>query len=187
MIDPGAQIDGSAFVDGDASVGSGSRVERGAMLFAGVVVEDDVYVGPGAILTNERYPRAVTSTLGTGAAAGEVAPPVVVRRGSSIGAGAVVVAGVEVGRSAMVGAGSVVTRTVPNHALVAGNPARRIGWVCACGMRLVDSNGDPAPAEPAHYSLDKALHCPACGRVYTYVPDEETVQEASGPRTEIPA
>ena len=70
--------------------------------------------------------------------------PIHLRTGSSIGAGAVVVAGNDVGRFATVGAGAVVTRDVPDHALVAGNPARRIGWVCACGQRLVDADGAAA-------------------------------------------
>ncbi|HET8784989.1 MAG TPA: hypothetical protein VFM38_05095, partial [Candidatus Limnocylindrales bacterium] len=94
--------------------------------------------------------------------------PIHLADGASIGAGAIVVAGCDVGPYAMVGAGAVVTRTVPGHALVVGNPARRIGWVCACGARLEErTNGD--------------LACPSCGRTYTYVPDEETLAERSGP------
>jgi acetyltransferase-like isoleucine patch superfamily enzyme len=176
-----------AFIDVEVVIGDRVKIQNAALIYHGVTIEDGVFVGPGAILTNDRYPRAITSTGDLARAADWQVSPIVVRHGASIGAGAVVVAGVDVGRFAMVGAGGVVTRSVPAHALVAGVPAHRIGWVCACGARLVDSNGDPAPAEPAHYSLDKALHCPSCGRVYTYVPDEETVQEASGPRTEIPA
>jgi UDP-2-acetamido-3-amino-2,3-dideoxy-glucuronate N-acetyltransferase len=175
------------FIDTGVVIGDNVKIQNGALVYHGVTIEDGVFIGPGAILTNDRYPRAITST-GEAARVGDWdVSPIVVRHGASVGAGAVIVAGVEIGRFAMVGAGGVVTRTVPPHALVAGNPARRIGWVCACGARLVDSNGDPAPAEPAHYSRDKALHCPSCGRVYTYVPDEETVQEASGPRAGIPA
>ncbi len=175
------------FIDAGVVVGERVKIQNAALVYHGVTVEDGVFIGPGAILTNDRYPRAITSS-GDLARAGDWRPsPVLVRHGASIGAGAVVVAGVEIGRFAMVGAGGVVTRNVPPHALVAGSPAHRLGWVCACGIRLVDSNGDPAPAQPAHYSLDKALHCPSCGRIYTYVPDAETVEEARGPRSGIPA
>ena len=176
-----------ALIDAGVQIGSRVRILDGALLYHGTSVEDGAFIGPGAILTNERYPRAVTPGGEMVTSADADMAPVVIRRGATIGAGAIVLAGIEIGRSAMVAAGGIVTRSVPAHALVAGNPARRLGWVCACGRRLVDSNGDPAPAEPAHYARDTGLHCPSCGRVYTYVPDQETVQEASGPRTEIPA
>lgn len=176
-----------AFIDAGVVLGDRVKVQNAALVYHGVTIEDGVFIGPGAILTNDRYPRAITGTGDLARAGDWQVSPILVRHGASIGAGAVVVAGVEIGRFAMVGAGAVVTRSVPAHALVAGSPARRIGWVCACGARLVDSDGNPAPAEPAHYSRDKALHCPTCGRVYAYVPDAETVEEASGPRTGVPA
>ena len=113
--------------------------------------------------------------------------PVTVAALASIGAGAIVVAGVDVGRFAMVGAGAVVTRNVTNHALVAGSPAHRIGWVCACGARLVDTNGDPVPAKPERYAAHSELICASCGRTYTYVPDSESLEERSGPRQGAPA
>jgi hypothetical protein len=76
---------------------------------------------------------------------------------------------------------------VPGHALVVGSPAHRIGWVCACGARLLGSNGDPAEAEPGRYAAHQELSCPKCGRVFAYVPDAETLQERSGPRQAAPA
>jgi hypothetical protein len=80
-----------------------------------------------------------------------------------------------------------VTRDVPNHALVVGSPARRIGWVCACGARLVDSNGDPMAAEPGRYAAHQELICLRCGRTYAYLKDAETLEERSGPRQGAPA
>ena len=106
--------------------------------------------------------------------------------GCTIGAGAVVVAGVTVGSWATVGAGAVVSRDVPNHALVVGSPAHRIGWVCACGARLLDSKGEPMAAEPGRYAAHQELICPACGRTYAYVADAETLEERTGPRTATP-
>ena len=107
--------------------------------------------------------------------------PIRLGRGSSIGAGAIVVAGCDVGSFALVGAGAVVTRSVPAYALVAGNPARRIGWVCACGRRLSDSTGHGAPAVRDRYAIDRELVCPACDRRYAYATDDEALEERPHP------
>jgi len=166
-----------AFIDEDVSLGDKVKVQNAALVYHGVTVEDGVFIGPNAILTNDRFPRAVTSTGDLARADDWVVSPIRLRHGCSIGAGAIVVAGCDVGRFATVGAGAVVTRTVPDHALVAGNPARRLGWVCACGARLQDAAGHPAPAEVERYALHPELHCPACGRRYVYVPDADTLEE----------
>jgi acetyltransferase-like isoleucine patch superfamily enzyme len=175
------------FIDEGVEIGDRVKIQNGALIYHGVTVEDGVFIGPGAILTNDRYPRAITSTGELARAEDWTVSPITLRYGSSIGAGAVVVAGIEVGPYAMVGAGAVVTRDVPGYALVAGSPAHRIGWVCACGTRLVDADGHPAEPNPPHYALDTTLHCPGCGRVYAYVPDAETLAERSGPRQGAPA
>jgi UDP-2-acetamido-3-amino-2,3-dideoxy-glucuronate N-acetyltransferase len=91
--------------------------------------------------TNDRFPRAESPDW-------EIVPTVI-RRGASIGANATIVCGIEVGASAMVAAGAVVTSDVPAHGLVAGNPARLVGWVCACGRRLARM-GEPVPQRCAH-------------------------------------
>jgi acetyltransferase-like isoleucine patch superfamily enzyme len=176
-----------AFIDADVRLGDRVKVQNAALIYHGVDVEDGVFIGPGAILTNDRYPRAISSTGELAGADDWQVSPITLRYGCSIGAGAVVVAGVEVGRFAMVGAGGVVTRNVPNHALVVGSPAHRIGWVCACGARLVDSNGDPVQAEPGRYAAHTDLVCANCERHYAYVPDGETLEERSGPRQGAPA
>ena len=176
-----------AFIDEGVTIGDRVKIQNLALVYHGVTVGSGVFIGPNAILTNDRYPRAVTSTGDLSRAADWQVSPIELRDGCSIGAGAVVVAGVTVGTFATVGAGAVVTRDVPGHALVVGSPAHRIGWVCACGARLMDSNGDPMPAEPPHYATHTELHCGSCGRIYTYVPDEETLQERSGPRQGAPA
>lgn len=146
------------YVDRDVRIGDRSKLENGAQLFRGAVLEDGVFVGPQAVLANDRYPRAVTPD---GLPKGEgdwTEGRVLVRTGASIGAGAVVVPDATIGRWAMVAAGAVVVGDVPDHALVAGSPARRIGWVCRCGRRLRPSGGD--------------WLCPACGQVYRFAPEE---------------
>lgn len=169
-----------AFIDEDVTIGDRVKIQNAALVYHGVSVEDGVFIGPNAILTNDRYPRAITATGELARADDWTVSPITLRHGCSIGAGAVVVAGVDVGRFATVGAGAVVTRTVADHALVAGNPARRIGWVCACGARLLDSTDTPAPAAPERYAQDPELHCPTCGRRYGFLSDAETLRERSG-------
>ena len=173
-------VDADVLIEGAAIIGDGVRLQERALLYGGAIVEDGVLVGAGAILTSDRYPRAVTIRSELDAAPPEPPAAVVLRRGSTVGAGAVVVAGNIVGEYATVGAGSVVTHDVPGHALVAGNPARRLGWVCSCGLRLLNSDGEPAGPEPPHYSRHPELRCPSCDRVFVYVPDEERLQERTG-------
>lgn len=164
-----------AFIDEDVQIGDRVKIQNAALVYHGVTVEDGVFIGPNAILTNDRYPRAITTSGELARAADWQVSPITLRTGASIGAGAVVVAGVDIGRFAMVGAGAVVTRSVPDHALVAGNPARRLGWVCACGARLVDpATGAAAPADP---EPGAEFRCPSCERRYSYVPDPESLRE----------
>jgi len=80
-----------------------------------------------------------------------------------------------------------LTPHLTRHALVVGSPAHRIGWVCTCGARLVDSDGEPAAAVPPPYAAHRELGCESCGRVFAYIPDAETLEERSGPRQGAPA
>ncbi len=169
-----------AFIDEGVVIGDRVKIQNGALVYHGVTVGDGVFIGPGAILTNDRHPRAVTSSGDLARDADWTVTPIHIGDGASIGAGAVVVAGADIGASAMVGAGAVVTRSVGTFALVVGNPARRIGWVCVCGARLADSTGHPAPPDVERYARDPDLSCPECGRRYTYVPDDESLREHPG-------
>ena len=169
-----------AFIDEGVVLGNRVKVQNLALVYHGVTVEDGVFIGPNAILTNDRYPRAITADGELARADDWTVSPIVIRHGASIGAGAVVVAGTTVGRFATIGAGGIVTRDVADFALMAGSPARRIGWVCACGARLLDSEGRKAPAEPAAYSLDPELSCPACNRHYRYSSEADSLIEQDG-------
>ena len=134
----------SVYIDTGVVVGDRCKIQNHVSVYRGVVLEDDVFVGPGATFTNDLYPRA-------GSGEWEVVPTRI-HRGASVGANATVVCGVEVGAWAMVGAGAVVTADVPAHALVIGTPARLHGWVCTCG-RLLARVGEELPET-----------CAGCGR-----------------------
>lgn len=156
-----------AYIDVGVTIGDRVKVQNNALLYHGVSVASSVFVGPGAIVTNDRMPRSVTAR-GSLAGAGEwTLTTTRLEEGSSIGAGAIVVAGNHIGRWATVGAGAVVTHVVPDHALVAGNPARRLGWVCRCGQRLVDQDDQPHAASAAGEAV-----CPECRRTYVINGDD---------------
>lgn len=153
-VGPDAHLGKSVYVDSGAVIGARCHVQNFVSVYAGVTLEEDVFVGPSAVFTNDLFPRAGNADW--------TQVPTLVRRGASIGANATVVCGVTIGEWAMVGAGSVVTRDVAAHQLVLGNPARSLGWVCRCGRRVekrpgdecvhvrrVSSGGSPMPA-PRH-------------------------------------
>jgi acetyltransferase-like isoleucine patch superfamily enzyme len=139
----GCNVCDGAYVEGGAVLGDNVTVKNHTLVFDGVTCEDDVFLGPNVVFTNDLRPRAAVKR------GREEFLPTLVRRGASLGAGAVVVCGITIGENAFAAAGSVLTRDVPAHAFVAGNPAQRKGWVCACGQRL--------PAD---------LRCHACGTAY---------------------
>lgn len=143
-----------AYIDHDVEIGSRVKIQNGALIYYGVTLEDGVFVGPLACLTNDRFPRSVTPEGQLKAEADWKVGRIVVHRGASIGAGAIVLADVEVGEHAMVGAGAVVTADVPPMALVVGNPARVIGYACECGRRLSEVR-------------PKSWKCKHCGRRYS--------------------
>jgi acetyltransferase-like isoleucine patch superfamily enzyme len=117
-------------------MGNNCKVQNYALVYEPAQVGDGVFIGPAVVLTNDTYPRAITPDGSLKSAADWEAVGVTIEQGASIGARSVCVAPVTVGAWALVAAGSVVTQDVPNHALVAGVPARRIGWVGHDGRRL---------------------------------------------------
>jgi UDP-2-acetamido-3-amino-2,3-dideoxy-glucuronate N-acetyltransferase len=131
-----------AYIDAGVLIGDRVKIQNNALVYHGVTVATGVFIGPGVILTNDRYPRSTVEGRLAGTDDWTVSETQL-REGCSIGAGAIVVAGNDIGRFATVGAGSVITRSGPDHGLVTGNPGRLMGWVCACGQRLVDEQGQP--------------------------------------------
>jgi UDP-2-acetamido-3-amino-2,3-dideoxy-glucuronate N-acetyltransferase len=113
-----------------ARIGDRVTVKNNGLIWDKVTIEDEVFVGPNAVFTNDLVPRVAFKH------SPEEFLPTLVRRGATLGANATIVCGVTIGEHAFVGAGAVVVADVPPHVLVVGNPGRRVGFVCACGERL---------------------------------------------------
>ena len=128
-----------AYVGPGVIIGNNVKLQNYALVYEPARLEDNVFIGPAAVLTNDLYPRSVDVSGNLKRPDDWEALGVLVKEGASLGARAVVVAGHSVGRWALVAAGAVVTRDVPDFALVAGTPARRIGWVGHAGVRLESS------------------------------------------------
>ncbi len=138
------------YVDADVVIGNRVKVQNYVSIFHGVEIEDGVFVGPHVCFSNDLRPRAVNPDLSLKDADDWKLTPTLIRTGASIGANASILCGITLGQWAMVGLGAVVIRDVPNYGLVVGNPARLIGYVCACGERKA--------------SADEARSCAGCSR-----------------------
>ena len=176
-----AQIRENARIGRDCIIGRGAYVGPGvvlgnqvklhnyALVFEPARLEDAVFIGPAAVLTNDMYPRSVSVTGQLKRPGDWLAQGVVVREGASVGARAVIIAGVEIGRWALIAAGAVVTRDVPDFGLVAGVPARRIGWVGRAGVRLSPDG-------------DSRWRCPETGELF--IETDGTLVMAEDPLTQ---
>jgi UDP-2-acetamido-3-amino-2,3-dideoxy-glucuronate N-acetyltransferase len=147
QIGAGCNICDHAFVESNAKLGNNVTVKNGVAIWDGVEIEDDVFLGPSAVFTNDPNPRAEIKKTRAHLVA------TLIRRGATIGANATIVCGITIGRYAFVAAGATVAEDVPDHALVMGVPARQKGWMCFCASRL-----RPVDA--------KNCKCPSCGRMF---------------------
>jgi len=144
------------YVDSGVRLGDNVKVQNGISLYHGVTLEDGVFCGPHCVFTNDRQPRAINPDGTLKSMDDWVVSPTLVRYGASIGANVTIVCGVTIGSWAMIGSGAVVTRSVPDHGLVYGNPARLRGFVCSCGEKLTVDTGLNGSADGV------TLLCPRC-------------------------
>lgn len=133
---------------GKVRIGDGCRIQNHVSLYDGVILDDDVFLGPSCVFTNVKHPRAHVPRK-------DDFDQTHVGRGATIGANATIVCGVTIGAYAMVGAGAVITHDVTAHAIMTGAPATRAGWACRCGE-----------------TLPETLACQRCGDYYEAVGDE---------------
>jgi UDP-2-acetamido-3-amino-2,3-dideoxy-glucuronate N-acetyltransferase len=142
----------SVNVGNNVTIGDGVKIQNNVSVYEGVELEDYVFCGPSMVFTNVMNPRSEFPQRGS-----EFYLKTLIKKSASLGANSTIVCGNTVGKYAFVGAGTVVIRDVPDYALVVGNPARQVGWVCACGTKL-SLTTDPGSEETAK--------CPKCGREF---------------------
>jgi UDP-2-acetamido-3-amino-2,3-dideoxy-glucuronate N-acetyltransferase len=151
-IGRGCTLGQNVLVSPDVVIGDNVKIQNNVSVYTGVTLEEDVFCGPSVVFTNVINPRSHVTRRAEFQAT-------LVKRGATVGANCTVVCGRTIGRYAFVGAGAVVTRDVPDHALVTGNPARIAGWMCRCGVKL--ASGAMPPGEAA---------CTVCGTKFQSAP-----------------
>jgi UDP-2-acetamido-3-amino-2,3-dideoxy-glucuronate N-acetyltransferase len=158
-IGRGCSIGQNVLVASGVVIGDGCKIQNNVSLYTGVVLEDHVFCGPSMVFTNVVNPRSEIVRK-------DEYKPTRVRTGASIGANATIVCGVTLGEYSFIGAGAVVRSDVPAYALMVGVPARRVGWICQCGIRLQLHDGRAS--------------CAACGA--TYREREGVLEQIDRPR-----
>jgi UDP-2-acetamido-3-amino-2,3-dideoxy-glucuronate N-acetyltransferase len=147
-IGKGCNLGQNVHVAAGVKIGNNVKIQNNVSVYTGVELEDDVFCGPSMVFTNVLNPRSHVNRKAE-------YRRTLIKRGASLGANSTIVCGVTIGEYAFVGAGAVVTKDIPNHALVAGIPARRVGWACQCGIRLKPSAD--------------SWRCPSCNSLYRLI------------------
>lgn len=135
----------NAYIDVNCRIGKGVKIQNNCNIY-GAIIEDNVFIGPAVCFTNDKLPRAFIWDEN------RRTKPITVKKGASVGANSTITPEITIEEFAMVGAGSVVTKNVPPHALVVGNPAKQIAWVCECGQKFEKKTGK--------------AKCSACGKEF---------------------
>jgi UDP-2-acetamido-3-amino-2,3-dideoxy-glucuronate N-acetyltransferase len=155
----------NVFVGNDVRIGDNVKIQNNVSVYDAVTIEDDVFCGPSMVFTNVYNPRAAVARK-------DEYRPTLVRRGATLGANCTIVCGVTIGSHAFIGAGAVVNRDVPDFALMAGVPARRVGWISRFGERLALREGGHA-------------RCPHTGELYTLQDGVCRLEPASAPVSRV--
>ena len=155
-----------AYIGSGVKIGKNSKIQNYALVYEPATLGDGVFIGPAAVLTNDQFPRAINTDMSQKSGSDWQAVGVSIGDGASIGARAVCIAPVSIGKWALVAAGAVVTKDVPAFALVAGVPAKRIGWVGRAGVRLEKTD-------------DNHFRCPKDASTYKQISENELVEESA--------
>ena len=147
----------NVFIASGVKIGSNVKIQNNVSVYSGVVCEDDVFLGPSMVFTNIINPRSHISRK-------DEYQTTLVKKGASIGANATVVCGIKLGEYAFIGAGAVVTKDVPDHGLIYGNPGKLQGWMCHCGEKLDFGNRENAI-------------CSSCKTSYTRIAEDHIQQD----------
>lgn len=152
VLGRGCNLGQNVVVSPDVTLGDNVKVQNNVSIYTGVICEDDVFLGPSCVFTNVTNPRSGVNRRGQ-------YEKTTVKKGASIGANATIVCGRDIGKYAFIGAGAVVTKTVPDYALVVGNPAQQIGWMSEYGHRLEfgDNNIAVCPESKEEYVLKNGV------------------------------
>ena len=138
VIGENSIIGSYAYIDANVQIGKNCKIQNRALIYDPAIIHNGVFIGPGAILTNDKNPRAASTSGGIKNFEDWDKTGVEIFEGASIGSGAICISPIKIGKFALVGAGAVVTNDVRNYALVVGNPARQIGWVGVAGFLLTE-------------------------------------------------
>jgi acetyltransferase-like isoleucine patch superfamily enzyme len=155
-----------AYIGSGVKIGKNSKIQNYALVYEPATLGEGVFIGPAAVLTNDQFPRAVNTDMTQKSGSDWQAVGVSIGDGASIGARAVCIAPVSIGKWALVAAGAVVTKDVPAFALVAGVPAKRIGWVGRAGV-------------PLEKTGDNQFRCPKDASTYKQISENELVEESA--------
>jgi len=152
VIGEKCKIGQNVFIAAGVKIGRNVKIQNNVSIYDGVALEDDVFCGPSCVFTNINTPRSAFPRNTS-----EHYLKTLVKQGATIGANATIVCGHTIGRYAFIGAGATVTKDVPDYALVYGNPAKQVGWMCECGAKLAE--------------FEDTTVCEACGCNYQYCSD----------------
>jgi len=151
-IGENCNIGQNVFIDKNVKIGNGVKIQNNVSVYTSVGIEDDVFLGPSCVFTNVINPRSFIERK-------TEFKETLVQKGASIGANATIVCGNTIGKYALVAAGAVVTKDVSNYTIVGGNPAKFMGYICECGMKLSEK--------------EKGYYCESCKAFYALNPNNQ--------------